>query len=95
MLENIRRKVINLRNSVMKNFEDYEFFLMPTISFAPPSIKTIINDEKYHYYNNLALNNTRGINAFDLCAISLPLNITSRSWLSISIISKKIMIKNF
>ena len=67
---------------------------MPTVSLAPPLIKTLNDKKKYHYYNNMVLNNTRGINVFDLCAISLPLNIPSRKWLSISIISKKNNDKN-
>ena len=62
---------------------------MPTIAFAPPEIKNLKNKNKYHSYNNEVLNNTRGVNIFDLCAISLPLNLDKKKWLSISIITKK------
>ena len=57
------------------------FFLMPTISTAPPTIKDLKN-KKYHFYNNAALDNTRGVNIFDLCAISLPLKLDKRRWIS-------------
>ncbi len=84
-----RKKIKFLKSKVLKKFEDYDFFLTPTLSFGPPTIKTLKNNDKYKFYNNEALNNTRGVNIFDLCAISLPLNISVRKWLSISIISKK------
>ena len=35
------------------------------------------------------IHNTRGVNVFDLCAISLPMNLIKRKWLSVSIIAKK------
>ena len=47
------------------------------------------NKNKYHSYNNAALNNTRGVNIFDLCAISLPMKLNTRKWLSVSVIAKK------
>ena len=84
-----RKKIKFLKSKVLKKFEDYDFFLTPTLSFGPPTIKTLKNNDQYKFYNNEALNNTRGVNIFDLCAISLPLNISVRKWLSVSIISRK------
>ena len=88
-INKIKKKVKNLKKNVMKMFDSYDFFLMPTINTGPPAIKDLKNKKKYHLYNNAALDNTRGVNLFDLCAISLPLKLDKRRWLSLSIISKK------
>ena len=65
------------------------FLLMPTIATKPPKLKILKNKKKYHFYNNAALDNTRGVNIFDLCAISLPLNFNKRKWLSFQSFQKK------
>ena len=70
-------------------FDSYDFFLMPTIALGPPTIKDLRNKNKYQFYNSAALDNTRVVNIFDLCAISLPLKLDKRRWLSLSIITKK------
>ena len=62
------------------------FFLL---YLSPPSIRELKNKKEYHFFNNEVLNNTRGVNVFDLCAISLPMNLIKRKWLSVSIIAKK------
>ncbi len=85
----IRKKIRDLKNKIMKRLEEYDFFLMPTIALEPPLTKDMRNKNKYKLYNNAALDNTRGVNIFDLCAISLPLNLDKKKWLSISIITKK------
>ena len=61
---------------------------MPTLASPPPDISSLRNKKNYHYFNNLVLDNTRGANIFDLCAISIPLLFNKRKWLSVSIISK-------
>ena len=88
-IKNIRNKVDLLKKNMIKKFENYDFFILPTISFSPPSIKKLKNKKEYHSFNNEVLNNTRGVNIFDLCAISLPMHLCKRKWLSISIITKK------
>ena len=88
-VQNIRNKVRLLKKNIIKKFEVYDFFILPTLSFAPPSIRELKNKKEYHFFNNEVLNNTRGVNVFDLCAISLPMNLIKRKWLSVSIITKK------
>ncbi len=85
----IRKKVKFFKNKVLKKFIDYDFFITPTLSMGPPEIKSLKNKINYQFFNNEVLNNTRGVNIFDLCAISLPLKLNARKWLSISVISKK------
>ena len=63
--------------------------MIPTISFPPPKLKKLQNENFYHSKNTLALNNTRAVNIFNMCAISIPMYINSRKWLSISIVGKK------
>ena len=88
-INKIKKKVKSLKKNVLKMFDSYDFFLMPTIATGPPTIKDLKNKKKYKFYNNAALDNTRGVNIFDLCSISLPLKLDKRRWLSLSIISKK------
>ena len=88
-INKIKKKVKNLKKNVLKMFDSYDFFLMPTIALGPPTIKDLRNKKKYHFYNNAALDNTRGVNIFDLCAISLPLKLDKRRWLSLSIITNR------
>ncbi|MEC8099662.1 MAG: amidase [Pseudomonadota bacterium] len=88
-VENIRNKVKLLKKNIIKKFEVYDFFILPTLSFSPPSKRELKNKKDYHFFNNEVLNNTRGVNVFDLCAISLPMNLIKRKWLSVSIIAKK------
>ena len=85
----IKKKIRDLKYKITKRLEEYDFFLMPTIALEPPLAKDMRNKNKYKLYNNAALDNTRGVNVFDLCAISLPLNLDKKKWLSISIITKK------
>ena len=85
----LNKQILKLKERVLSKFEDYDFLIIPTIAFKPPKILSLKTKEIYHHFNNLALNNTRAANMFDLCALSLPLFVEQRKWLSISIISKK------
>ena len=62
-VQNIRNKLKLLKN-IIKNIA-YDFFILPTLSFS--FNKRIKNKKEYHFFNNEVLNNTRGVNVFDLC----------------------------
>ena len=85
----LNKKILKLKERVLSKLEDYDFLITPTIAFKPPEISSLKTKEIYHHFNNLALNNTRAANIFNLCVISLPLFVERRKWLSISIMSKK------
>ena len=85
----LNKKILKLKERVLSKLEDYDFFIIPTIAFKPPAISALKTKEIYHHFNNLALDNTRAANLFNLCAVSLPLFVERRKWLSISIMSKK------
>ncbi|MBF96076.1 MAG: Mandelamide hydrolase [Alphaproteobacteria bacterium MarineAlpha9_Bin4] len=90
----LRNKLSELKNNIIKKLNEYDFFILPTLAFAPPNLISLKRKKDYHYINNLILDNTRGANLFDLCAISLPLFLKRRKWLSISILSKRKNEKN-
>ena len=85
----LKKKLFKLKEKILFKLEEYDFFIMPTLAHPPPEISFLRNKKNYHYFNNLVLDNTRGANIFDLCAISIPLFFNKRKWLSVSIISKK------
>ena len=85
----LKRKKLKLKMRFLQRLGDTDFILLPTVSIKPPKLNLLKNKKKYHFYNNLVLDNTRAANIFDLCSISIPLNFNKRKWLSISIISKK------
>ena len=45
-IKNIRNKVDLLKKNMIKKFENYDFFILPTISFSPPSINAFCSSVK-------------------------------------------------
>ena len=91
----LKKKIMKLKQKALSKLTDHDFYIIPTVSMKPPPLKSLENKDRYHYFNNLVLNNTRAANIFDLCAVSIPIFFKKRKWLSISVISRKIMKKNF
>ena len=80
---------MKLKQKALSKLTDYDFYIIPTVSMKPPPLKSLENKGRYHYFNNLVLNNTRAANIFDLCAVTIPIFLKKRKWLSISLISRK------
>ena len=85
----LKKKIMKLKLKALSKLTDYDFYIIPTVSMKPPPLKSLENKGRYHYFNNLVLNNTRAANIFDLCAVSIPIFFKKRKWLSISVISRK------
>ena len=79
----LKYKIKKLKKKVYKIFDSIDFLVIPTLSIKPPKIDKIIDKEKYIFYNNLVLSNTRIANLFNFPAITIP--IKKNYWLSFSI----------
>ena len=85
----LNKQILKLKERVLSKFEDYDFFIIPTIAFKPPKILSLKTKQIYHHFNNLALNNTRAANIFDLCALSLPLFVEKKVAFNFHHVKKK------
>ena len=79
----VKYRLNKLKKKIYKNFDNIDFLVIPTLSIMPPKIDKIIDKEKYIFYNNLVLSNTRIANLFNFPAITIP--IKKNYWLSFSI----------
>ncbi len=83
----IKNKINKLKQKIYNNFDSIDFLILPTLNIKPPTIEQIKDKEKYIFYNNLVLSNTRIANLFNLPAITIP--IKKNYWLSFSIFCEK------
>ena len=83
----IKCKIKKLKKKIYNNFDSIDFIILPTLSLKPPEIKKITHHERYIFYNNLVLSNTRIANLFNFPAITMP--IRKDYWLSFSVFCKK------
>ena len=83
----IKYKINKLKQKVYKNFDSIDFIILPTLSIKAPSISKTIDKEKYIFYNNLVLGNTRVANLFNFPAITMP--VKRNYWLSFSIFCRE------
>ena len=83
----IKNKINKLKKKIYINFESIDFLILPTLNIKPPTIEQINDKEKYIFYNNLVLSNTRVANLFNFPAITMP--IKKNYWLSFSIFCRE------
>ncbi len=71
---NILKHKLNMNKlSLSKTFRKIDVLVMPTVCINPPLIMEVKNEQKYNYFNKLALRNTRFCNVLNLTAISIPI----------------------
>ena len=83
----IKYKINKLKKKIYNNFDSIDFIILPTLSIKAPEIKKITDHERYIFYNNLVLSNTRIANLFNFPAITMP--IKKNYWLSFSVFCKE------
>ena len=83
----IKCKIKKLKKKEYNNFDSIDFIILPTLSIKAPEIKKINDYEKYIFYNNLVLSNTRVANLFNFPAITIQ--IKKNYWLSFSVFCKE------
>ena len=83
----IKYKINKLKKKIYNNFDSIDFIILPTLSIEAPKIKKITNHERYIFYNNLVLSNTRIANLFNFPVITMP--IKKNYWLSFSVFCKE------
>ena len=66
-------EMLSLRESYYKRTSPYDAVLAPTIPIAPPEITPLLEDyELFSATNMMALRNTRFLNMFGTCALTIP-----------------------
>ena len=83
----IKYKMNKLKKKIYNNFDSIDFIILPTLSIKAPKIKKITGRDRYVFYNNLVLSNTRIANLFNFPAITMP--IKKNYWLSFSVLCKQ------
>ena len=83
----IRYKINKLKQKIYNNFDSIDFIILPTLTIKAPSVGEITDKEKYIFYNNLVLGNTRIANLFNFPAITMP--VKKNYWLSFSIFCRE------
>lgn len=65
--------MVELRETYNAQTADYDAVLAPSVCIAPRNVNDLINDLEYFQQSNLlVLRNTRFVNMFGLCALTLP-----------------------
>ncbi|VCU68035.1 Glutamyl-tRNA(Gln) amidotransferase subunit A [Pigmentiphaga humi] len=67
------RRREELRTAYLREMADYDILAMPTVPMVAPRIDSLEDTDEFYRVNRLLLRNTSPANAFNTCAISLPM----------------------